>query len=92
MSGINELIAAAELGEKARDFLESELGKILIGLADQEIRVAEEALGEVDPDDPKKIRELQNNIKVGKWFTKWLLDLVQDGDQALSVFQQQRSE
>lgn len=85
-----ELIAAAEIGEKAREFLESDLGKVLIGLADQEVQLAQELLGDVDPTDDKKIRDLQNQVKVGKWFSQWLTDLVTDGEQAINVFKQQQ--
>lgn len=90
MSGIDELVASAELGEQAKLFLESELGKVLIGLAHNEIELAREAMDDVDPADTKAITELQNKIKVGKWFTQWLLELVQDGEQSISVFAQQR--
>ncbi len=86
------LIAAAELGEQARKFLDSELGKVLIGLADQEVQLAQELLGEVNPTDTGAITELQNKVKVGKWFTQWLHELVDEGDQAISVFNQQKDD
>ena len=65
----DELIAAAELGEQARKFLESDLGRMLVGLADQEADLAQEALAVVSPTDTGKITELQNQVKVGRWFT-----------------------
>ena len=88
----DQLIAEAELGEQARLFLDSELGKVMVGLADQEVLLAQELLGEVDPTNTKEITKLQNDIKVGRWFTKWLNELVAAGDQAISVFNQQKDE
>jgi flagellar biosynthesis chaperone FliJ len=85
----DELIATAEIGEKAKEFLESDLGKVMLGLAQQETQIAMELLGEIDPTNEKKIRDLQNQIKVGKWFTQWLTELVTDGEQAINVFKQQ---
>lgn len=84
-----ELIAAAELGEEARKFLESDVGKVLLGLAEQEAKLAQEDLGEIDPTDTKKIMELQNRIRCSKWFQQWLIELVSDGNQAMSIFQQE---
>ena len=86
----DQLIAEAEMGEQARKFLESELYQVMNGFAEQEVRLALELLETVDPTDTKEITNLQNNIKVGKWFTKWLEELVYRGDQAISVFNQQR--
>ena len=86
----DELIAAAELGEQARKFLESDLGRMLVGLADQEADLAQELLSTVNPTDTTKITELQNQVKVGRWFTQWLNELVLEGDQSLQVFRQQQ--
>jgi hypothetical protein len=87
-----ELIAEAELGEEARQFLDGNLGKYLIGLAEQEVWMAQKALGTVDPRDATAIMDLQNHIKVATWFQKWLEDLVDKGDSALEAFKQQQQE
>jgi len=81
-----DLIAEAELGEEARQFLESDLGKCLMGMADQEAILAQEALGEVDPHNTIEIQRLQNHIKVSKWFRQWLYELLDKGESALEVF------
>lgn len=88
----DELIASAELGEQARNFLDGELGKVLVGLAEQEKILAQEALAMVDPEKPDDIRKLQNRVQVSVWFTQWLNQLVTDGEQAIQVFKQQRDE
>lgn len=88
MTPDDELIATAELGEEARKFLESDLGKCLIGMARQEVQAAREKLGDIDPGDMKGIEALQNHVKVGIWFEDWLNELLSRGENALSVFKQ----
>ena len=85
----DELIAEAELGEEARHFLESDLGKCLLGMAQQEIALAQEALERVDPANAEAVRKLQNQAQLGRQFEKWLLELVDRGDTAIKVFKQQ---
>jgi hypothetical protein len=91
-SSDEELIAQAEVGEEAKKFLESDLGKILVGLATQEADLAREKLETVDPKDEAKIRELQFQIKFGRSFERWLNDLVSDGDNAFQTLQHQSHE
>lgn len=87
---LDELIATAELGDEAKRFLESDLGKVMLGLAQQEVELAQEDLEEVEPTDTAEIRKLQNQAKVGRWFEKWLRELLADGEAALSAFKQQQ--
>lgn len=90
MPELDHLIAEAEIGEAARKFLESDLGKTLLGIAEQDAREAEIALGEVDPDDRKSIVALQNKIKLCKFFGQWLAELISRGNDAVNVYAQQR--
>ena len=87
---LDDLIASAELGTQARNFIEGELGKVLLGLAIQETQAAQEDLAVVEPTDVEKIRALQNKARFGQMFEQWLIDLVADGDNAISVFKQQK--
>jgi DNA segregation ATPase FtsK/SpoIIIE-like protein len=89
MSAEDELIAEAEIGEQAREFLESELGKTLLGMAQQEVLLAQEALEVVDPTQTEKIRALQNQAKIGRNFEDWLKELITKGENALNVWRQQ---
>ena len=89
---IDELIAEAELGEEARMFLESDLGKAVMGFAAQEVELARIALGRVDPDDKKLIVTLQNEIKLGERFKQYIMELFQNGEQAESLYKQQSQE
>jgi hypothetical protein len=87
---LDELIAQAELGEEARKFLQSDLCKVLIGFARQEVDAAQEELETADPTDTKKIISLQVNARVGRLFEQWINSLVDEGDNALAVFKQQQ--
>ena len=90
---LEELIAQAELGDEARKFLESDLCKVLIGFARQEVQAAQEALEEVSPTDIKSISDLQVKARVGRLFESWLNSLVDEGDNAIAIFRDQtRSE
>lgn len=84
--GIEEIAAEVEMGELARDFVKSELGKCLIGMAHQEIAEAQLGLETVSPNDLEKITELQNKAKLGRMFEQWLVELIDRGNSALEVF------
>lgn len=86
---IDELVAEAEIGDEARKFLESDLGKTLLGMAEQEIRAAQEALEVIDPTKTEEIRALQNQAKVARNFEVWLNELVEKGKNAMTVWRQQ---
>jgi hypothetical protein len=88
----DELIAQAEIGEEGRKFVESDLGRTLLGLAEQERLSALEDLSTVSPKDELRIIELQLKAKFGDKFREWLFDLIADGDNAISVFKQQSEE
>lgn len=84
-----ELIAEAEIGDAARAFMESDLGRCLVGMALQEVQAAQEALETVNPTDVLAIERLQNQAKLGRQFEQWLKELVQRGENALVTWRQQ---
>lgn len=86
MTKLDELIAEAELGEEARNFVESDLGKTLIGMAEQETMAAQIALETVLPTDTEQIRRLQNKAMLGRYFRQWLIELIDKGQSALEVY------
>lgn len=92
MSDDDELIAEAEIGEDARKFVESDLGKILLGMAQQQVAAAQEELETVDPSDTKKVVTLQNQAKNGRNFEAWLAELISKGEQALIVWREKQKE
>jgi len=87
----DELIAAAEIGDEARKFLESDLGKYVLGVAEQDALLALEKLGEIDPSNIEQIRAAQNEVKLARSFKQWLLEALHDGEQAMQIFKQQES-
>lgn len=89
---LDELISQAELGEEAKKFLESDLGKVMLGLAEQEAELAREELETVNPTDVAAVTKLQNQAKVARWFSQWLKELLADGEAALSAFKQQQQQ
>jgi hypothetical protein len=92
LSKEQELIAQAEIGEEARKFVESDLGKCVLGMAEQEALAAMEDLVSTDPGDWKKISRIQMQIQFARNFEKWLAELIDEGDNAISVFKQQRGD
>ena len=90
MTNVDELIAEAEIGDEAKHFLESDLGKCLIGMAQQDALTAQEQLVEVDPLDSKAIIELQNKAKLAQMFEDYIKELFARGENALQVFIQQK--
>ncbi len=92
MTDDDELIAEAEIGDEARKFVESDLGKTLLGMAQQEVAKAQEELETVDPSDTKKVVALQNQAKNGRNFETWLTELISKGEQALILWRQKQEE
>ena len=87
---MDDLIAEAEIGDEARRFVESDLGKTLLGMAEQDLKLAQEALEIVNPIDTAKIVLLQNQAKLARNFNSWLAELITKGETALNVWKQQQ--
>ena len=92
MPQLDELIAEAELGEQAKVFLESDLGRKLLSMAQDEVIAAQELLERVSPVDVEGIRKLQHQAQFGRKFEEWLLEIFSRGENAKQVFQQQSEE
>jgi len=79
---MEEMLAEAVLGRDAEEFIASELGQVLIGIAQQEVEEATVKLQTVLPWRTRRIRELQNEIWRAQSFQKWLAYLIERGQQA----------
>ena len=90
MSELDELSAEAEIGDQAKIFMDSELGRTLLGIAEQESETARRALGRVDPDNKKEIVRLQNEIALGERFPQWLNELFEKGNNALEIYRHEK--
>jgi len=92
MNQEDALIAEAVLGDEAKKFLEGDLGRYMKGVADQEVEEAIIDLQDTDPSDTKKVWEIKNRIWRARNFSTWLIELVQRGEEALRVYQQQKQD
>jgi len=84
---IHELIAEYKLGEDAQAFLKGDLGRFLLGRAQQEIDLAREEMDDIDPHAFKEIRDLQNQIWRARSFGNWLAELIHRGNEALHTLE-----
>ena len=87
---IDELIAEAELGEEARNFLASDLGRCVLGMVEQEVRERQLELETAPASDTARIIELQQAIKLARMFPDWIKELLIRGEQAKQAWVQQQ--
>jgi len=80
--GTRLLYSEVVIGKDAEEFMVSELGKTMIGLAQQDYADALISLGETSWFNLGKSRELQNRASVAKMFVGYLRDLIVRGRQA----------
>jgi hypothetical protein len=85
----NTLFAEAALGRDAEDFLKSDIGRYILGRAEQEIQEAQDKLALVSPWRRNRIRQLQNDIWRAKSVRGWLAELVGAGKQAEAILEDQ---
>ena len=86
MNELDELSAEAEIGDAAKVFMESELGRTILGIAEQEAETARLGLETVDPENKKEITKLQNQAALGRMFKQWLVELFDKGNVALEIY------
>ena len=84
----DEIKAQVLIGDDAEEFLASELGRTILGMAKQEVDTAALEMKEVDLKDEKKLREIQNRIWRATQFESWLRELIAAGREALEAYKQ----
>lgn len=84
----NQIIKSIDFGFEVEAFLQSNIGKYLIGRAEEEVEAAVESLKSVDPENPKEIRGLQHKISVAENIQYWLADAIQAGHNAQEQLQE----
>lgn len=85
------LFAEAALGRDARDFFKSDIGRYLIGCAQQEYAEAMANLKRVAWWRRRRIQQLQNEAWRAEQFMVWLRDLIVQG-KAAEVALEEREE
>lgn len=82
------LKAEAILGKDAEEFIQSELGRYILGRVDQEREDAVQKLTKTYAWRKDRIRELQNQIWRCDTFKSWLADMVIRGKSAIDLLEQ----
>jgi hypothetical protein len=75
------------LGLDAEAFMQTRLGGYLAERVEAMEAAAKDHLAEVDPEDTKAIRALQNDIKVASLFKQWICDAFNEGQHANAELQ-----
>lgn len=86
-----ETLKTVDFGFEVQAFLESNLGRYLIGRAEGQIEEAVEKLKYVDPENATQIRALQHLIHVAEDIQYWLAEAVQAGLNAQREFIEERT-
>lgn len=92
MSANDAQVEAIELGEEARNFLESHLGKEIMLRANKRYEDNLLLLAKVDPNKPAEIMKIQNQVQLFEQFDEWLREIVDTGNSSLEAFRQDQGE
>lgn len=80
-------LEAAVFGREVEHFLTGAIGSYLVKRAQNEIDAALNGLREVDPEDAKAVRALQNEAKVAQLVIDWLAEVIRRGQIATQVLE-----
>jgi len=83
------LLAEITLGDEAKKFFNSDIGRFILGRATEEIDQALSEFKDIDPTDDKGIRNLQQKIAVAEKLPIWLNECIVEGEQAMAVIDQE---
>lgn len=85
----DELKAEVLIGDDAEKFVESELGRIVLGMAEQDLRNAMLDFAEADITNQGQVAKIQQEVKVAIRFDRYLRELIEKGREALTAWRQQ---
>lgn len=85
----DEAKAQILIGEAAEEFVESELGKTVIGMSKQDMEAAVLAFDKADINDPAKLIDLKVDIRVARRFEAYLIELITRGREAWAAAKDQ---
>lgn len=83
------LMAEAVLGRDAEEFLNTELGRYMLGCCEQEIDEAQDQLSRVHPWRKRRIQELQNKVWRARSVKGWLAEIISNGKAAEAAIEEQ---
>ncbi|HEX2614028.1 MAG TPA: hypothetical protein VHL10_00925 [Nitrososphaera sp.] len=75
-----------EIGDEAKRFLESDLGRCILGIVEQDSEKARQGLELVDPQDTKSVTALQKKAQMSRMFKNYVVELFERGEAALEVW------
>lgn len=76
------------IGDDADAFFQSDIGQYIIGRAQQDRDEALAGLKNIDPENAKEIRNLQNKIYIAESSLGWLQEMLIAGRQAMETLQE----
>ncbi len=82
----------AAVGEDAREFLDSELGKLILAKAESEIDALTRQLIDANADDRKEIRRIQTEIHRREMAVQWFIETYEAGQQSLHILENQHDD
>lgn len=80
-----ELYQEARFGQDVYEFLHTDVGRYLRGVAEQEMEICRQKMADLSPGDPKfknKFAKLKFDYEVAKRFTMWLGQAIAAGCEA----------
>lgn len=85
---LQTIMAEMDMGEEARRFLSSSIGRYVLGRAQQDAEAAMAELKTVDPADAAKIAALQGKIARAEMLGQYLAELIAGADQAQQIWEE----
>lgn len=82
------LVRTATFGKQVEDFLDTDIGKYLVGRAEQECNEALDKLKVVSSWRRRRIRDLQAQVWRAEAFQQWLGNAIVEGQHALQMLQE----
>ena len=80
-------VQVAVFGKEVELFLSSSVGTYLVKRAENEIEEAIKKLRVCDPEDPKAVRQHQNEAAVAQAVIDWLADAINQGEHARQLLE-----
>lgn len=81
----DEVRAQAIIGDDAEEFVQSELGRTVLGMAKQDLEAAIHEFDKAKVTDTERLMELKVEIRAAKRFEQYLVELITRGREALEA-------
>jgi hypothetical protein len=85
----DDLRAQILIGDDAETFVSSELGRTVLGMAEQDLKSAIIAFDAADTTDHRQIAKIQQDVRTARRFESYLVELITRGREALHALKGQ---